>query len=45
LKVLLDCSPAKNHAYRDRYGVDFWQLRTPLTQYARAHPQHSLEYR
>jgi hypothetical protein len=36
MKVLLDCSPAKLVAYRERYGVDFWQLRTPLTLYARA---------
>jgi hypothetical protein len=36
VKVLLDCSPAKLFAYRERYAFDFWQLRTPLTQYARA---------
>lgn len=36
MKVLLDCSPAKLLEYRERYGVDFWQLRTPLTKYARA---------
>lgn len=33
---MLDCSPTKILAYRERYGVDFWQLRTPLTKYARA---------
>ncbi len=33
---MLDCSPAKITAYRERYGEDFWQLRTPLTNYARA---------
>tara|TARA_R110000851_G_C12826546_1_gene540196 strand:+ start:4 stop:666 length:663 start_codon:yes stop_codon:yes gene_type:complete len=34
IKIMLDCSPAKIHAYRERYGVDLWQLRTPLTSYA-----------
>lgn len=33
---MLDSSPAKITAYRERYGEDFWQLRTPLTNYARA---------
>jgi len=32
---MLDCSPAKIIEYRKRYLVDFWQLRTPLTKYAR----------
>lgn len=36
MKVMLDCSPAKIMQYRERYGVDLWQLCTPLTQYARA---------
>jgi hypothetical protein len=36
MKIMLDCSPAKITAYRERYGEDFWQLRTPLTSYARA---------
>lgn len=36
MKILLDCSPAKIAAYRERYGVDFGQLRTPLTNYALA---------
>jgi hypothetical protein len=31
---MLDCSPKKIHAYRERYGVDLWQLRTPLTRYS-----------
>jgi hypothetical protein len=34
VKILLDCSPRKIDEYRERYGVDFWQLRTPLTGYA-----------
>ncbi len=34
MKIMLDCSPKKIHAYRDRYGVDLWQLRTPLTRYS-----------
>ncbi|CAB4121254.1 hypothetical protein UFOVP154_60 [uncultured Caudovirales phage] len=32
---MLDCSPAKIIEYRERYDWDFWQLRTPLTNYAR----------
>lgn len=36
MKILLDASPAKLRAYRKRYGEGIWQLRTPLTQYARA---------
>lgn len=36
MKVMLDCSPAKIMAYRERYGDVIWQLRTPLTRYARA---------
>lgn len=36
MKILLDASPAKIAEYRQRYDHDFWQLRTPLTQYARA---------
>jgi hypothetical protein len=36
MKIMLDVSPAKLLAYRERYGFDFWQLRTPLTKYARA---------
>lgn len=33
---MLDCSPAKLLTYREQYARDFWQLRTPLTKYARA---------
>lgn len=33
---MLDVSPAKLLAYRAKYGADLWQLRTPLTKYARA---------
>lgn len=36
MKIMLDCSPAKILEYRERYHEDFWQLRTPLTGYARA---------
>ena len=43
MKVMLDCSPAKIHAYRDRYGVDLWQLRTPLTGYALAGVPYGLD--
>ena len=40
---MLDCSPKKIHEYRERYGVDFWQLRTPLTQYALAGVPYGLD--
>lgn len=33
MKILLDCSPAKIAEYTARYGYEFGQLRTPLTQY------------
>lgn len=36
MKILLDCSPAKIRAYNARYGYEFGQLRTPLTNYALA---------
>ena len=36
MKILLDCSPAKIAAYSARYGYEFGQLRTPLTNYALA---------
>jgi len=36
VKILLDLSPAMIAERRERYGEDFWQLRTPLTKYARA---------
>ena len=43
MKIMLDCSPKKIHEYRERYGVDFWQLRTPLTQYALAGVPYGLD--
>lgn len=36
MKIMLDCSPAKIAEYSERYGYEFWQLRTPLTRYALA---------
>jgi hypothetical protein len=36
VKILFDVSPAKIAEYTERYGYEFWQLRTPLTGYARA---------
>lgn len=36
MKILLDCSPAKIAEYTERYGYEFGQLRTPLTNYALA---------
>lgn len=43
MKIMLDCSPAKIHAYREKYKVDFWQLRTPLTQYKIAGVPYGLD--
>jgi len=34
MKIMLDCSPDKIKKYREKYNEDFWQLRTPLTNYA-----------
>lgn len=36
MKILLDKSPLQISQYRERYEYDFGQLRTPLTEYARA---------
>jgi hypothetical protein len=35
VKILFDVSPKKIREYSERYGYEFWQLRTPLTGYAR----------
>lgn len=43
MKILLDCSPAKIHQYREEWGEDFWQLRTPLTRYALAGVPYGLD--
>lgn len=42
-RIFLDCSPRKIAEYRARYDFDFWQLRTPLTQYALAGVPWALE--
>lgn len=34
VKIMLDKSPKQLAEYRERYEQDFWQFRTPLTQYA-----------
>jgi hypothetical protein len=36
MKIMLDVSPSKLVTYRERFDTDIWQLRTPLTKYARA---------
>lgn len=35
VRVLLDLSPAAIDARAEKHGVEFWQLRTPLTAYRR----------
>lgn len=34
MRIMLDRSPGQIAEYSERYQYDFWQLRTPLTQYA-----------
>jgi hypothetical protein len=34
MKIMLDKSPKQIAEYSERYGHEFWQLRTPLTKYA-----------
>lgn len=34
IQIMLDKSPRQIAEYRERYAYDFWQFRTPLTQYA-----------
>lgn len=43
MRIMLDCSPAKIAEYTERYGYEFWQLRTPLTNYARANCPYGLD--
>ena len=43
MKIMLDCSKKKIEEYTSRYGVDFWQLRTPLTAYAIAGVPYGLD--
>lgn len=43
VKIMLDCSPRKIHEYRKRYDIDFWQLRTPLTENALAGVPYGLD--
>lgn len=43
MKILLDLSPAMIAERRERYEEDFWQLRTPLTKYARAPVPYGLD--
>ena len=33
MKIMLDSSPCQIAEYSERYGFDFWQLRTPLTRH------------
>jgi hypothetical protein len=35
VKILFDVSPKKIREYSEKSGYEFWQLRTPLTGYAR----------
>lgn len=43
MKIMLDCSPEKIRTYTERYNYEFWQLRTPLTQYAWAGVPYGLD--
>jgi hypothetical protein len=43
MKIMLDCSPSKIAEYKIKYDFDFWQLRTPLTQYKLAGVPYGLD--
>lgn len=43
MKIMLDCSPAKIKEYSKRYDYEFWQLRTPLTNYKLAGVPYGLD--
>ena len=43
MKIMLDCSPGKIREYSDKYKHDFWQLRTPLTNYALSGKPYGLD--
>lgn len=43
MKIMLDCSPAKIKEYSIKYDYDFWQLRTPLTNYALSGKPYGLD--
>jgi len=43
MKIMLDCSPKKIAEYDEKYSHDFWQLRTPLTQYALSGKPYGLD--
>jgi len=43
MKIMLDCSPKKIKEYSEKYNHDFWQLRTPLTNYALSGKPYGLD--
>jgi len=43
VKILLDSSPQKITEYTERYGYNFWQLRTPLTRNRIANVPYGLD--
>jgi hypothetical protein len=43
MKIMLDKSPAQISEYTDRYQVEFYQLRTPLTRYRLAGVPYGLD--
>jgi hypothetical protein len=43
MKIMLDCSPRKIAEYTERYDYEFWQLRTPLTNYKLAGVPYGLD--
>ena len=43
MRIMLDCSPAKIAEYTIKYDFEFWQLRTPLTQYKIAGVPYGLD--
>ena len=43
MKIMLDCSPSKISEYSAKYNYQFWQLRTPLTNYKLAGVPYGLD--
>lgn len=43
MKIMLDCSPKEIGRLSEKFSHDFWQLRTPLTQYALSGKPYGLD--
>ena len=43
MKIMLDASPKRIAEYSAKFNYEFWQLRTPLTQYALSSKPYGLD--